>query len=434
MDGFRSRLCLVNVSGIDLQISSVTLPEPNDWTNEHPQRHFWTASIPNGSSRCHDGLFSKGMLLPYTMTLEFAHGGIVRFSDNQGEAFSSSRKTGNIPIERTNLSSSITLYREAQNNELGNVIYIKDDSILQKNASWMGDVLNMKPDITFRQLAMPGSHDAGMYTASDCTAVVASRWAKTQSSTIYEQLEMGTRYFDLRPYYYKSSLRIGHYGRLGGCMGPELDDILKDVKDFISSPEGREETVILKFSHTNQDYNEDSTEFVASLVVDRIKAVLGEYLAKIDNKYLNNNSIAFNTLPLKHTKGKVIILLDRYTNEGFDSKKEYADMIDKDKGLYQYDNINDEYADTDESDKMYEDQIRKCVSCRDYTNLFLLSWTLTGHNLLNLNISDFADEVNPRLPNVAYKIKTKEIEGFANIYSYDFVNQFINRAIIDVNF
>lgn len=140
--------------------------------------------------------------------------------------------------------------------------------------SWMEDLYNRYEafrNIPINKLLIPGSHDSG-------TSKMSS-WAKTQSRTIKEQLNLGIRYFDLRPKVHKSTFYV-HHSEVGPDGSADLghysksiqpDDssnnkyIFKDIRDFlISHPK---EIVILKFQNFESFYKQDYYDFI-----DLIKA------------------------------------------------------------------------------------------------------------------------------------------------------------------
>jgi hypothetical protein len=110
------------------------------------------------------------------------------------------------------------------------------------NNNWMAAF----PDNTrLEQLVMPGSHDACIYELRDTCAEVD--WVRqssiTQFLTIGEQLEAGTRFFDIRLYKDRDSgvLRPGHFPDKGssskgmGEYGPPFDDIVTQIKTFLAA-------------------------------------------------------------------------------------------------------------------------------------------------------------------------------------------------------
>lgn len=76
-------------------------------------------------------------------------------------------------------------------------------------------------DVLIRNIVMPGSHDAASYGMMS--------YAETQSSTIYEQLIMGVRYFDLRVRLVQGRLVIHH----GLANGDSLLNVFKDIKKYV---------------------------------------------------------------------------------------------------------------------------------------------------------------------------------------------------------
>jgi hypothetical protein len=180
------------------------------------------------------------------------------------------------------------------------VSHFTTDFIGGKNyATWMGDTraVGFK---TLRNLMLPGTHDSAAYDLNignsfdnsaawahgpdwkgfekaceeieegwlgdwlrdKCTSVlkdavpytqnqVARNITTAQSLEVWEQLEQGIRYFDLRVTYrdpveypYWPGFRVFH-----GLIGGELDPILLDIRAYLESVDS--ELLILNFSHLN---------------------------------------------------------------------------------------------------------------------------------------------------------------------------------------
>jgi len=66
-------------------------------------------------------------------------------------------------------------------------------SLITNRSDWMYDHLSALKGKTLKQIALPASHDSGMYLTG--LAVLG----KTQDWDIYGQLSYGIRYYDLRP-------------------------------------------------------------------------------------------------------------------------------------------------------------------------------------------------------------------------------------------
>jgi hypothetical protein len=125
-------------------------------------------------------------------------------------------------------------------------------SIITDRSNWMGDRLSQLGGKVLKQLAIPASHDSGMYTGGFSTI------AKTQELSIYGQLANGIRYFDLRPGYDKR--RDTFYIQHGGVAGPDLTQVLDDMRRF--ALEGHHEVWICYFDHfENFGKETDSTVY-----------------------------------------------------------------------------------------------------------------------------------------------------------------------------
>lgn len=143
----------------------------------------------------------------------------------------------------------------------------------------------IKDDALLSRVATPGSHDAG---------TAGMPWySETQDRDIGNQLECGTRYFDLRIKEKKGELRIYH----GPAYSLYLKDVLEDVRDFITA--NPSEAIIL-----------DVHKFGNAEAKTGTVAMLDEYLAgrfisndsgKSDLEYISN-------LTLGEARGKCLLI------------------------------------------------------------------------------------------------------------------------------
>jgi hypothetical protein len=247
-------------------------------------------------------------------------------------------------------------------------------SLILDRPDWMRDRLGGSlKDKTLKQLALPASHDAGMYLAG-----ARSLLGKTQDLNIHDQLMAGVRYFDLRPRWAGNDLVICH----GPINGPKLADVLGDVGRFMA--EGRRELAILKFSH----YSDFDDAKAYQELARRIKAALDPWLvtALPAGRRLCD-------LPLQEllaTGGKVLVVCDeafplRFPQRGIWVYRDW-DAPDADAGDLR---VFDQYANKIALTAMKDDQTRKFQAydgrCKHPgkdgqpvpCDLFLLSWTLT---------------------------------------------------------
>ena len=171
------------------------------------------------------------------------------------------------------LGGSLSYHVDQASGEGTNGLYVRRG--LPDNSDWMGNLANRRNDILLYQIAMPGSHDAGMYVTNDCTSLAWAEWAKTQDLSILNQLGAGARYFDLRPFSHNGTIYVGHFNMGQGCYGAKLQDILNDVRSFLSDA-GSREVVFLKFSHT------DNPGTLAQSVVKMVQDTFRDRLYKSD--------------------------------------------------------------------------------------------------------------------------------------------------------
>lgn len=118
--------------------------------------------------------------------------------------------------------------------------------------AWMSSIMDIIGDRKLKHVAMPGSHDAGI-SKIDGTAGgephpehdeseklhadhylgASEQNCQTQAVDIYEQLQRGSRYFDIRPVLGNGGKYLtGHYNTDGsklGCNGESIDDVVSDI-------------------------------------------------------------------------------------------------------------------------------------------------------------------------------------------------------------
>ncbi|WP_196891966.1 phosphatidylinositol-specific phospholipase C domain-containing protein [Aureivirga marina] len=255
--------------------------------------------------------------------------------------------------------------------------------------NWMANSMQTIGSKTLGEIAIPGSHDAGMYELS---------LGQTQDLNLYAQLHNGSRFFDLR---IDEDLHIYH----GPIQGPSVDVVLNDIKKFMD--EGREEVAILKFSHF-KNLNGDLYQQLTS----KIQQTLGTYLFKNDTgKRLGELTMNEFTV----NGGKLVVVVDESYPVDFPSENIYVYRDWTSSDLQNADLIVfDEYSNTTSYEDMKNDQLNKLNNFTGYTpngtkiDMFLLSWTLTPVT----GVVFFATEANknlgsealnfPKIPNILY--------------------------------
>ncbi|QXH55719.1 phosphatidylinositol-specific phospholipase C domain-containing protein [Pseudomonas maumuensis] len=281
---------------------------------------------------------------------------------------------------------------------------------------WMGE---LDPSTRLDRIVMPGSHNAGMYETKNCSPDMdITRWmSKTQGQSIYTQLSVGSRYFDLRIKKHDGNLITTHRennttGK--GCDGAKLQVIMDDVKKFLG--ESPSEVVILKISH-----------FKDLAVEKDVKSLMDSYASIL---YKNaDRGVNLAELTLGDVKGKVLLVL----SEALEPEPErgyfsYRDGSARGSNLVVY----DKYTNTTDYKEMRADQLDKLNKTGGLGQgfLFLLSWTLTA------NGSEFWSSVEQmaRLANKWLPQGLADLTKMPNIVYLDFINADVAAYIILRNF
>jgi len=274
--------------------------------------------------------------------------------------------------ERPNVARVGKLAAQVHLSETTGRVYFST-SLVTDRAAWMSDRLATLGARTLPKLALPASHDAGMYRVTNAVPPPAAR---TQDLNLYEQLSIGIRYFDLRPRWYDNTFYI-HHEVVRDAFGPPLDEVLEDVRRFM---EDRRELVILKFSHYR-----DFTDEVYKKLVQAIQAKLGTWLYTRPDPKQRLADIPLNAYLKDH--GTILVVCD-----------ELYPVDNPANGIYvfrdwelkyppsQYDDLRvyDIFTNRASYETVRDDQRRKfeayngiCKDGKTPCDLFLLSWTVT---------------------------------------------------------
>jgi hypothetical protein len=276
------------------------------------------------------------------------------------------------------------------------------------SCDWMQAHLPQWGVRTLRQLCIPGSHDSGMSQVGWHTNLAHAHNVQTQIHNVQKQLELGVRFFDLRPIFRNDEFYTGHYfqwfgqrlqERTGnarfawppatqGADGQSMDDVIKNVNDFTAL---HKELIILKFSHSLNAHRW-RMRFLP-FTSDDWSRLMTEKLAKLNYRYKNLAVRDFTTMRLNEFirpgQAAVLVLIDgdaptdpRWTVEnGFYPCTFGSDSVFP---------LFDKYSNTSKYDAMKEDQLSKMKNNRPNPDAtcFLLSWTLTQ----NTNQATFGRE------------------------------------------
>ena len=117
---------------------------------------------------------------------------------------------------------------------------------LSDMTAWMGA---LSDDLKLREIAMPGSHDAGVYREASKKAgflPIPRSWTTCQSTSVLEQCEAGSRFFDVRLKVSGTSIRAHHTKKGQGAVGESWDSTLESVSAFLEAHPS--ECVILRLT------------------------------------------------------------------------------------------------------------------------------------------------------------------------------------------
>ena len=246
---------------------------------------------------------------------------------------------------------------------------------LHSQKNWMADNISLIGGKTLGQICIPGSHDSGM---SKCVAgTTMSNCANTQNHTnsVNKQLELGVRFFDIRPIIGGGEYHTGHYTKAAdlswqGSRGQSMAEIISDVNQFTSEAKG--ELIILNLSHDlNTDVGNMSYRPFVSSEWNQLLSMLKDEQTGIRNLYRNSKQdvdLTNETLIDLIGKGsKVMIVIEAEDYSGI----EFDDCFFKFESVKRF----DKYADTNDFNQMMNDQFEKLKA--NSQKYFLLSWTLT---------------------------------------------------------
>lgn len=261
----------------------------------------------------------------------------------------------------------------------GVTLSVRDASPPVNNAaSWMSDNLPLLGGRKLRNICMPGSHDAGMYCLNEPRFLGTERNTQTQTVSIQKQLELGARYFDLRPACQDGGpIFAGHFSEaagvtLGAC-GASFTDIVSQINAFC---ETHNELVILHLSHFRKfhvggDAHFNSDDF--HRLFSQLKGINALYVASSIDSWGLYDSLTLKDFicPATGARAAVIVLVDTDEPEV---------VIPADAGFYDFKPLStrffDQYSNKADWKVMAADQLAK-LQAPMKPPVFLLSWTCT---------------------------------------------------------
>jgi hypothetical protein len=239
-------------------------------------------------------------------------------------------------------------------------------------ASWMQDILMpAKSNYTLKDIAIPGSHDAGMSVLTASVGSVSGTInpcnTLTQSQNIAGQLNAGIRMFDLRAGTFNKQLYVKHSSSdcidsaIGGGFGEKISSITSAINKFLHK--NSKEIIILSFSHFCEK------EAAVHVIVDSLLKGIGADLI------FPKSSKELSELTLKELAGKVIITFENYSGS---SPYINSNSISTSSSTFM--NFRREYAATNEIAKMLDKQEIYFDGMKDgvkNNDIIRLDWQLT---------------------------------------------------------
>ncbi|HDU6904859.1 TPA: phosphatidylinositol-specific phospholipase C [Listeria monocytogenes] len=165
-----------------------------------------------------------------------------------------------------------------------------------KNSVTTKQWMSALPDTTsLAALSIPGTHDTMSYNG-DMTWTLTKPLAQTQTMSLYQQLEAGIRYIDIRA---KDNLKIYH-GPI--FLNASLSGVLETITQFLKK--NPKETIIMRLK--DEQNSNDSFDY-------RIQPLINIYK---DYFYTTPRTDTSNKIPtLKDVRGKILLLSENHTKK-----------------------------------------------------------------------------------------------------------------------
>jgi len=312
------------------------------------------------------------------------------------------------------------------------------------NSTWMQENLDKIGERTLRQLCLPGTHDAGMGVFTSGTPFASPCNTITQTSLVLGQLQLGSRYFDIRPVVSAGHYYTGHYTKLSlvglsswqGANGQSIEAIINDVNTFTRE---NAELVIFHLSH-DLDTDVGNSKYIP-FTQAQWNGLLSMMKEGINNlKILSTDDLTQQTLNDYIGGGEpaVIVIvepsgdsinIDSFLDSGFYLARKFP--------------VYNVYSESNDVGQMITDQLGKMREQKSAPNssYFLLSWTLTqsasqvtscAAGLPN-SIIDLANEANSVLTERLLPVCNNNC--FPNIVYIDAINHSVGAVslVMEIN-
>ncbi len=413
-----SEFCLVNSSSNAVSINRVWLVDEADWKGDFLPSNLVSQVVEPYSAQCWPLEMVKHIIKNNTFHIEIkTDKGVVVWLVKQNDAVDEIYKVYNTLSNDTDY----TLVQKAgDNNGYATNVFIVEQSADIQDAvlsNWMQQLPDSR---TLKDTLLIGAHDAGINQQDDVSCDAPSGLTMTQAWNLLNQLHHGVRYFDIRLEGWSDGKMYPYHKIWGfGCTSRKsFESSLESMLNFIKQHPS--EAVFLKLSHTSAD-------------IDKVVSMLDQLTASADNeKYIYKSDMDlfdWSGKTIGELRGKIILLLDCEYAKFFNPEKGYFGFSLPDNNTCSPDDgdkvVYDKYTNTKNFDLMYQDQLNKLTThSSDKKALFLLSWTLTGGDVI------------AHVPRPAAYIARLSHEKFGkslptpNIVYYDFEDPGVNHILI----
>ncbi|CAH1392316.1 unnamed protein product [Nezara viridula] len=299
-----------------------------------------------------------------------------------------------------------------------------------KTSDWMKDHMKQIGERTLKQICIPGTHNSGMNQINGKTASAKSCNILHQSGTILKQLELGIRFFDVKPVISQGKFKTGYYRKNSedvweGGNGQFMHSIVNDINKFTKN---HNELVIIYLSqslNTDMKYRSFNQEEWNRLF---------QLLDRTRNLFVTSRDAYLPDFTLRNLTGNwsrssvVYIIHEREFDLGDRFGKGYFNW--KSLALYL------KYSETNDFSVMLEDQINKMKTV-SHSRYFLFPWTLTLSSddvamcPIGTSVKLLAKNANENLHTIVQYVSEN---AYPNIISVDYVeNNEVTLVTLAVN-
>lgn len=413
-----TKLCVVNATPDIINIAKIWAIDDSDWTGNFLPKNLINQSVKGFDASCWSLDLAGKVFGQYQFNMQISTpSGQISWKVSQNDALSEINESYAV---LTNETDFYLTQKAGDNNGFATNVFILEENSVNAS-SYLSDWMSKIPDhYSLKDIQLIGTHDAGVNIQDGVSCNAPQALAVAQKWNLSTQLTHGIRYFDIRleqegelHYPYHKTLKIG-------CSSKKsFETSLQEMIEFIKHHET--EFVLVKISHT-------------AAPIKGVMDMLDQWTqSPSTGKYFYKSPVdthGWADKKANELRGKIILLLDCEFNAYLDSNKGYFGYSTIDNGGCSADDdmkiIYDKYSNTLDFDYMYRDQLDKLAQHgNDQGSLFLLSWTMTGGDIV---------AHTPR-PAATLAALSKTAFGVSlpspNIIYYDFEDVGINRILVE---